>query len=163
MESFEELAKQYEPMIWKVIHSLNIYKNQEEFFQTGLIALWEAKNRYEEGKGNFSAYAYSYIKGKIQTELSSTNRHETRNVYPKEEFWEVMADESPDDSLAREFILSFCDELTENQKKWVLYTVIDDLSVKEIAEKENVSISAVKAWRRGAKQKLKGQLEIMDD
>ena len=73
-----------------------------------------------------------------------------------------MADESPDHSFAKEFILSFCDGLTENQKKWVLYTVIDDLSVKEIAEKENVSVSAVKAWRRGAKQKLKGKLEIID-
>lgn len=58
MATFEELAKQYESMIWKVIHSLHIYKNQEEYFHTGLIALWEANQRFVEGKGSFSGYAY---------------------------------------------------------------------------------------------------------
>lgn len=162
MESFAELAKQYEPMIWKVIHSLHIYKNQEEYFQTGLIALWEANNRFIEGKGSFSGFAYSYIKGRIQTELTSSSRYESRNVYPKEEFWGTLKEESPDRALETEFILSFCEGLTENQQKWVLYTALDFLSVREIAEKEHVSISAVKAWRKGAKEKLKGQLEFID-
>lgn len=161
MAKFEELAIQYEPMIWKVIHSLNIYKNQQEYYQTGLIALWEAKERYIEGKGNFAAFAYSYIKGRIQTELTSKNKHENSNVYPEEEFWEFIQDESPDRSFETEFILSFCDGLTENQKKWVLYTVLDFLSVREIAEKEKVSVSAVKAWRKGAQEKLKGKLEFL--
>lgn len=162
MESFAELAKQYEPMIWKIIHSLHIYKNQEEYFQTGLIALWDASNRFIEGKGSFSSFAYSYIKGRIQTEMTSCNQYESRSVYPKEEFWEVIKDESPDRTLETEFIQSFCGDLTENQKKWVLYTALDFLSVREIAEREHVSVSAVKAWRKGAKEKLKGQLEFVD-
>lgn len=162
MESFAELAKQYEPMIWKIIHSLHIYKNQEEYFQTGLIALWDASNRFIEGKGSFTSFAYSYIKGRIQTEMTSSNQYESRSVYPKEEFWEVLKDESPDRTLETEFIQSYCKKLTDNQRKWVLYTALDFLSVREIAEREHVSVSAVKAWRKGAREKLKGQLEFVD-
>lgn len=162
MESFTELAEQYEAMIWKIIRSLHIYKNQEDYFQIGLIALWDASNRFVEGKGSFTSFAYAYIKGRIQTELTSSSKHESRNVYPKEEFWEVIKDESPDRALETEFIQSYCKSLTDNQQKWVMYTALDFLSVREIAEKEHVSVSAVKAWRKGAREKLKGQLEFRD-
>jgi hypothetical protein len=33
LESFEQLTKQYTPMIHKIINSLHIYKNRDEFFQ----------------------------------------------------------------------------------------------------------------------------------
>lgn len=94
--------------------------------------------------------------------MTAYNKFENSAVYPKEEFWEMMKDSSPDRTLETEFILSFCEGLTKNQKKWVLYTALDFLSVKEIAEKEQVSLSAVKAWRKGAREKLKGVLEFVD-
>jgi DNA-directed RNA polymerase len=158
MEDFDLLVDQYEPMIWRIISSLHIYKNKEEFFQTGLIALWEAQKHFESEKGTFPAYAYSYIKGRILSELTKEHKHENRTVRPKEEFWEIIKDENAEQGLEKEFILSFCKNLTENQKKWVLYTAIDFLSVREIANIEGVSISAVKAWKKGAKEKLQGMM-----
>lgn len=155
MESFEQLVVQYKPMIHKIIHTLHIYKNWEEFYQHGLIALWQASNRFDPQKGNFTNYAYNYIKGFLLLELSKASKYEEKCVLPKEEFWETVEDIIIDHPLEEESILSYCTTLTPNQKKWVLYTTLNDLSIKEIAKKEQVSMSAVKSWRAGAKEKLK--------
>jgi RNA polymerase sigma factor (sigma-70 family) len=158
MEKFEQLSAQYEPMLYKIIHSLHIYKNWEEFHQIGLIGLWEASQRYDPTKGTFTNYAYTFIKGKILTEMTKSKLHEERNVYPKDEFWELVEDPHSDLPLAENLLLSYCNNLTKNQSKWLLYTVINNLTVKEIAKKERVSISAVKAWRVGAREKLRKKI-----
>lgn len=162
MESFEKLAEQYEPMIHKIMRTLHIYKNQEEFLQLGRIGLWEAWRGFDPEKGNFTNYAYTYIKGKFLSEMTKNTKHEERNVHLADEYWEVIEDPSLEQPFEVKFILSYCDGLTPNQTKWVLYTCIDFLTISEIAEKENVSVSAVKAWRKGARAKLKGNLEIID-
>lgn len=163
MESFEQLSKQYEPMIHKIIRSLHIYKNKEDYFHIGLVGLWEAAEAFDPAKGEFTNYAYTFIKGQILNEMNRNNRREGRSVYPKEEFWETVEETSADQPLEIEILLSYCQDLTEKETKWVIYTCLDFLSVKEIADKENVSVSAVKHWRMGAKKKLKDQmLEIID-
>ena len=156
MESFEELAVQYEPMIRKMIWTLNIYKNYDEFFQTGLISLWEATLVYDETKGNFPSIAYKYIRGRMLQELTQTNKHDTEMVYPKEEFWETVEDDHGAGVCEQEILLSYCSgsNLTDNQTKWVLHTFLSDRSIVEIATLENVSSSTVKQWRKGAKAKL---------
>jgi RNA polymerase sigma factor (sigma-70 family) len=163
MESFDQLARQYEPMIHKIIRSLHIYKNKEDFLHIGLISLWEATLSFNPAKGEFSNYAYSYIRGRILQEMQRNNTHSERSVYPKEEYWETVEDPGLGTPLEKEFLLSYCQGLTEKETKWVLYTCIDFLSVQEIAQKENVSPSAVKQWRKGAKKKLqKGVIDILD-
>lgn len=160
-QDFNDLAKQYEPMIRKIIHSLNIYKNRDEFFQLGLVGLWEAINRFDAEKGNFTNYAYTYIKGLFMSEMTKATKQEERNVYPKDEFWEVIEDSNSEQPLEMIVLLSYCEALTEKQAKWLLYTCIDGLSVKEIAQREHVSVSTVKAWRKGAQERLKKILEVI--
>jgi RNA polymerase sigma factor (sigma-70 family) len=163
MESFDQLAKQYEPMIHKIIRSLNIYKNKQEFFHNGLIGLWEASETFDPSKGEFTNYAYTYIKGRILNELNKMNRHLDQTVSPKEEYWETIEEQNPVIPLETEILLSYCQDLSEKETKWVIYTCVEFLSVREIAKKENVSVSAVKQWRNGAKRKLQGGLlEIID-
>jgi RNA polymerase sigma factor (sigma-70 family) len=145
-------------MIYKIIHSLHIYKNKVEFYHHGLIALWEASRRFDAKKGNFTNFAYTYVKGYLLTELGKANRYEDRSIYPVEEYWETVEDLLQEAPLEEEILLSYCGNLTENQKKWVMYTGLCDFSVKEIAEIEHVSVSAVKSWRAGAKEKIKGIL-----
>jgi RNA polymerase sigma factor (sigma-70 family) len=156
MEAFDSVHKQYEGMIHKIIRTLNIYKNQEEFYQTGLIALWEAHENFDPEKGTFPPYAYSYIRGRILSALTRDRRTEERTVFPsKEEFWELIEDDHPIEALSRELLLSYCDDLTEKQTKWVVYTALHMLTINEISDLENVSISAVKKWRKGAREKLR--------
>ncbi|WP_281275625.1 sigma-70 family RNA polymerase sigma factor [Bacillus yapensis] len=156
------MEKKYEAMIWKIIHSLHIYKNQQEFYQTGLIALWEAHNGFDKNKGNFTSYAFAFIRGKIMTELTSRKKLEDRTIFPEEEFWYHIEDDSVNPLLEGETILSYCGRLTEHQKKWVLYTALADLSIKEIAEIEQVSVSAVKAWKRGARKKIIENIQTLE-
>jgi RNA polymerase sigma factor (sigma-70 family) len=88
LESFEQLAIQYEPVIQRIMYSLHIYKNRDEFPQDGIIALWEASKRFDPAKGNFPTYAYHYIKGYILMELTKETMESVRAFYPKNEFWE---------------------------------------------------------------------------
>ncbi|MDL0437814.1 sigma factor-like helix-turn-helix DNA-binding protein, partial [Niallia sp. SS-2023] len=45
--------------------------------------------------------------------------------------------------------------LTAKEAKWVSYFSIQQLTIAEIAAKEHVSKSAVKAWKKGAVEKLR--------
>ncbi|KAB2336573.1 sigma-70 family RNA polymerase sigma factor [Cytobacillus depressus] len=157
MESFEQVSSQYTPMIHKIISSLNIYTNKDEFFQIGLIGLWEAHQRFDPEKGNFMNYAYTFIKGRLLTEMNQSNRHTDRAVIVKEEFWEYIEDELSFCPLEEDILLAYCQAggLTEQQTKWVLYTFLKSFTVKEIAAMEQVSLSAVKNWRAAAKKKFK--------
>ncbi|MBD8005346.1 sigma-70 family RNA polymerase sigma factor [Bacillus norwichensis] len=158
MEGFTELANQYRPMIYHIIHSLNIYKNEDEFFQIALIALWEAQQRFNPEKGKFSTFAYSYMKGRMMTEMTRQSKAEEVNVYPDEVFWEMKKDDHEEKPLELDALLSYCDGLTDKQKQWVIYTFYFGLSVREIAEKEKVSQSAIKKWRTGAIEKMRGNI-----
>lgn len=158
MEHFNEIVKRYEPMIHKIILTLGIYKNREEFFQTGLIALWQAAERYDQERGAFSSYAYSYIKGHLQTEMTKRNKHMEHYVCIDDEKWELIPDSNC--QLPFEWEDLNCEELTNKEKKWLMYTVIYGLSVKEISTLENVSQSTVKLWRSGARKRLRDRFLV---
>lgn len=159
MESFEQLVDQYEPMLHKIMNSLHLYKNHDEFYQHSLIALWEASQGFDPNKGSFTNYAYTYIKGCLLMELKKLHQDHERDVHPDEQFWDLVEDSFSDDPLQNEILLSYCETLTPNQKKWLLYTVCDHLTIKEIAELEKVSLSAVKSWRSGAREKVKNMVK----
>ncbi|WP_442852957.1 sigma-70 family RNA polymerase sigma factor [Bacillus sp. UNC41MFS5] len=142
-------------MLHKIMNSLHLYKNHDEFYQHSLIALWEASQRFDPNKGSFTNYAYTYIKGRLLMELKKSQQEHERYIQPVEEFWDLVEDSHSDDPLQKETLLTYCETLTPNQKKWLLYTVCDYLTIKEIAELEKVSPSAVKSWRSGAREKVK--------
>jgi RNA polymerase sigma factor (sigma-70 family) len=162
LESFEQLTIQYEPMIHQIINTLHIYKNKDEFYQHGLIALWEASTRFNPAKGHFAAYAYKYIKGTLLRELSKSAKELEQLIFPKEEFLENAVDPITEYLFEDHTLLAYCHPLTPNQRKWFLLTLQEDLSIKEIAEVEQVSLSAVKAWRKGAREKLRVIWETED-
>lgn len=45
--------------------------------------------------------------------------------------------------------------LTDKQKVWFDYAIVEGLSNQEIAEKEQISLEAVKSWAKSAKRKLR--------
>jgi RNA polymerase sigma factor (sigma-70 family) len=157
MESFDQLALQYTPMMYKIIRSLNIYKNKDEFYQLALIGLWEASERFDSSKGDFTNYAYSLIKGKIQNEMTKANKVADSTTTAKEEYWVNIEEEFPIIPFEEDTILVYCknSNLTENQTKWVLYHFLKGFNVREVADIEQVSLSSVKAWRTGAREKLR--------
>ncbi|EEL37698.1 MULTISPECIES: sigma-70 family RNA polymerase sigma factor [Bacillus] len=67
--TFTETVVLYEGMIVNQIKKLGIYQDHEEYYQCGLIGLWYAYERYEEGKGSFPAYAVMTVRGYILERL----------------------------------------------------------------------------------------------
>ena len=130
----------------------------DEFFQLGLIALWEASERFDQEKGNFSAYAFTCIRGKMLTELKKMKVSEERYVFPDEEYWDVVQGDR-DLEIDIQLLFNHFSELNKRQKQWCIYTFQDGLSVREIAEREKVSLSAVKKWRSTAKEILRKTLK----
>jgi RNA polymerase sigma factor (sigma-70 family) len=145
MESFEAVAKKFEPMIHRIIQSLHIYKDKDEYFQIGLIGLWEAYERFDPSKGKFFSYAYSFVWGRILEELKKSKRHDDRNVLPDTEFW-LMIDSADVSIQEKELLLSMKEVLSEKQFE-LAWQFVCGLSVKEVAEKEGVSESAIKKRR----------------
>ncbi|MBS4174237.1 sigma-70 family RNA polymerase sigma factor [Bacillus sp. FJAT-49736] len=155
MEDFQYVFKEFEAMIHHILHSLHIYKNYDEFFQIGLIALWEARRKFDPSKGAFSSYAYMTIKGRVLSEMKKSAIIDDRQLYPKEEFWDYQQEECAVEPLEIETLLAYCTGLTKNQIKWVVATFYLGMSVAEIATYEEVSESAVKKWKRGAMEKIR--------
>ncbi|WP_071460884.1 sigma-70 family RNA polymerase sigma factor [Bacillus massilinigeriensis] len=160
MESFEHLYRQYTPLINGLMNSLHIYKNKEEFFQLGLIGLWKARNQFNGSKGDFTSYAYTTIRGLFLTELTKHNRESQTATPATDELLNAFQDNRPSPVLEKELLQSYCaaGHLTKNQTKWVFHHCLDKMTIKEISAKENVSPSAVKQWRAGAKEKLKNAI-----
>ncbi len=141
---FEQLAAEYSNMIHSLIHSLRIYKNHDEFYQVGLIALWEGSQHYDEQKGLFSTYIYKFIKGKLLTALKKEKKWDDRSIYPENEVGFHLTHE--DTVLEMEDLLSHFHHLTDRQKKWVILRFYYGLSNRDIADKENIALRKVRAW-----------------
>lgn len=147
-------------MIFKIMRSLGVYREREEYYQVAAIALWEAWVRYDEGFGKpFISYAYACVRGKLLNELKRSIRYSERCVVAEDDFWVLLAaDESGDAVVDVEFLRACRGWLTEKQFRWVWFTLMHDYSVREIAVMEGVSISAVKQWREGARRVLRHEL-----
>ncbi len=141
---FEQLAAEYSNMIHSIVYSLRIYKNHDEFYQVGLIALWEGSRRYDEKKGLFSTYIFKFIKGKLLTALKKEKKWADRSIHSENEDGFHLTHE--DTVLEMEVLLSHLQHLTDRQKKWVILRFYYGLSNRDIAEMENIALRKVRAW-----------------
>ncbi len=161
MEDFTSLAERFTPMIYSIIQRLSIYKNKEEFYQIGLVGLWEASQKYDENIGTFHTFAYKIIQGRILNHLRKESRYE--NHYTATQTDEII--ESPvlsgrDNPLQKEMILTYCETLTPSQTNWLLAAFIEQQSIQEIADRYEVSAAAVKSWRKSALNKLRKEIHL---
>jgi DNA-directed RNA polymerase len=157
-KNFEELAERYSNMIYYHINNLNIRQNQDEYYQVGLIALWDASKTYDSSKGTFSTYLYSCIRGRLLTAL---NKHiKNQNDEELLEYEEMATTEDPMvEVIFKQSIYSYCEILTPMQQKWLIGYCIDHKTPLEIAASEKVSVASVKSWRRETIKKLRAFYE----
>jgi DNA-directed RNA polymerase len=156
---FEELVKQYQKMIYYHIKHLNITKNQEEYHQIGLIALWNASKTYDNSKGTFSTYLYKCIRGQLLNEMNKQIRRQDHEQL-REHHNDVMMDNDPiKEMLNEQIVRSYSHILSPMQQKWLIGYCIERKTPSEIAESEKVSAASVKSWRREALKKIKALSE----
>lgn len=158
-ESFDIIVKKYNKMIKKQINLLHIYKGYEEFYQAGLIGLWQAYERFDSTKGSFSTFAYASVRGNMLSLLRSENRIEKRFT-PMDETLESMIEvEHGFMPFEDEVIEQYCQWLTEKQALWLRKAFIEQKTSTEIAHEVGVTRHAVQGWRRQALIQLRKQLK----
>ena len=159
MDAFDALVAEFTPMIYKIIHQLHIYKEHDLYFNVGLEALWEAQQKYIPGSGcQFSTFAFTLIKGRMLNLLRKDATWEQRNLI-NGEHPRILAEQQLDQYFYGEWITDCSVLLTKNQYKWLEQAYLHSKTLSQIATEENVSVAAVKSWRRGALKKLKESLE----
>jgi len=165
---FEDIFKQNEKRIYYHMHKLGIRDPYGDFYSEGMYAMWTAYQKYEPNKGPLATY-FNYT---IRNRLIDLIRKKTKDEENEENYVEKerltthdgnkygdskmpILDTSGldiEDANSWEHVFSL---LTEKQRKWVYFYIIRDMSLKEIAEQENVSVEAVKDWGKQARKKLR--------
>ncbi len=169
--TFEEIFKQNERRIHYQIHKMHIRDPHQEFFQEGLVALWNAYETYQPDKGPMATYFNYMIRNRLidrirrdtrQNEIHQEAAHEQRTQYTDGNYHRgtegsrpIVADQPlplKDSSLWG----NLQSQLTDKQWKWVYYVIIQEMPYKTIAEQENTTVDAVKNWGREVKKKIEG-------
>jgi|SRR5690625_2973819 len=169
-QSFDIVFHQHKKRIYYYLHQLNIpYKLHDEFYAEGLIALWEAYEQYDPSKGNLTTYLNYRIRFKMIDLIRKKERKKQAHESYLEAQKQILMTGNRDrganfplldytdsiDIRDEQFWQYIRNQLTDRQWKWVYYYVILGYSLREIAERENVTIEAVKGWAKMTRKKLK--------
>ncbi|GAB3042154.1 sigma factor [Virgibacillus ainsalahensis] len=84
--TFEEIYKQNERRIYYQIHKLNISDPQQVFYAHGLVAMWNAYEKYESDKGPLATYFNYTIRNRMIDEIrKQTREKEKETLYLQEQ------------------------------------------------------------------------------
>lgn len=149
--TFEQVVEAYKPMIVSIMKKLHVTNEWDEYYQIGLIALWEASQQFDREKGSFSSFAYKKMYWAMVSHLRKQLR--TKECALTDEMMHMLPALVPNED--RMVVEDLLNELTERQRKWVVGYVLEQKSLKTIAEEEGVPIGTVKQWRVSALKKLR--------
>lgn len=168
--SFNEIFTQNKRRIHYQIQKLNIHDPHQDFFQEGLVALWNAYETHQPDKGPMATYFNYTIRNrlidKIRKEFRYTQNNdklvqnhkivsESGNSYSRRDTNYPLFD-SDGINIEDDYIWKRLKEnLTSNQWKWIEYFILKEMSIKEIAQQENKSEDAVKSWGQQVRKKLR--------
>lgn len=168
--TFETIFEQNQRRIHYHIHKLRINDPHQEFYQEALFAMWNAYKTYEPDKGIMSTYFNYAIKNRLIDLMRKKSREQQNEgacvqeignrTYNSNRIRKSNAlipdykDLSIDDSSSMiwEHVQSL---LTESQWSWVYHYIILNMSVKEIAEQEGMTIDAVNSHGKRARKRLR--------
>ena len=163
MEDFKTILEQYNPLIHHIIKKLNISSDKDEFYQIGLIALWEASLNFNPNKGTFLSYAYKTIQGKMLITLCKSSKISEREVKKSVEYWDMLKVEDEISVLEWYFPKSFLQSLTAKQSTWLAEYIQFGKSIADISEEYGITYATVKSWKRTTLLKLKKYLQTHPD
>ncbi|MEE6451407.1 sigma-70 family RNA polymerase sigma factor [Gottfriedia acidiceleris] len=150
--TFEECLNQYSRMIKATMKKLHLYKNFDEYYQIGQIALWKAYQQYQTEKGSFSSYAYLTVRGYLLNELSKAIKYDERNVFSEKGIEEVVYF---DEVFTLVNFMSFLDGISPLQKQILIKRFYFNLEFAQIAKNLNMKESSVRSSYRYALKRLR--------
>lgn len=152
MESFNEVAEQYAPMVSAIIRKLNVYTDYELFRQLGVIALWQAWERHDPSVGHFAPFAYQSIQGALKDELSRRQNggkfvKDAEQILEEEEAVECQLEELP------EWLEGVSLSVQERRLLQELY--VEGYSLTELHKRYGLSLSGMKKRRERTLAKIR--------
>ncbi|MER2090980.1 MAG: sigma-70 family RNA polymerase sigma factor [Sporosarcina sp.] len=159
MLNFDDILKQYEPMISAFIRKLNIHRNHDSFRQAGRVALWQAWNRFDVTKGNFTPFAYRSIRGSMLDELKRESQFEENVI--------LIGDKSLEYIIEPEFAIHYglpnrvveaLDNLSPAEQELVRWLIIEGFTLQECARRVGISVAGIKKRRQRILGKLRSEL-----
>lgn len=154
MIDFQEVSVQFEPLIRGQIKKLHLYRSYDEYYQLGLIALWEACQRFNPEKGAFEAFALHTVRGHMLMQLKKEKRFSDRHFLGEdamETVERIVAVEPEDVHLFDDYL----NQLSERERTWFIEAIIQDKKPALIANEYGVSVNTVSTWRKNALKKLR--------
>ncbi|MFC4712804.1 sigma-70 family RNA polymerase sigma factor [Planococcus dechangensis] len=152
MESFNEVAEQYAPMVSSIIRKLHIYTDYESFRQLGMIALWQAWERHQPGIGHFAPFAYRSIQGAMKDELGRRQKggryvRDAEQILAEVEAGEWKSEELPE----------WLEEvsLTAKERQLLQELYVDGYSLTELQKRYGLSLSGMKKRRERTLAKIR--------
>lgn len=170
--NFQEIVKQNKRRIHYYIHRLQIRDPHHDFYQEGLIALWDAYKTYKPDKGPMGTYFNYVIRNRLIDQIRKSERirtHDEQFISHTEiqlsdgNHKTQISTSSPLPKMERlplpndEIWHSIRSQLTDKQWAWVYYFIIEKWSQKEIANHFDTTVAAVNSWARSVRKKLKNE------
>lgn len=165
--TFTEVYEQYQPLIYGTLKKYSIYKNQEDALQEARLALWEAYANYDPRRGDFSAFAAKYVRGRVMSYLTKQNKHKHTYSFSQLGAEDQEGEIDWKDPLAAEAYLS-CElpdilkhayaPLSAREKIILIEHILHERPLREIAQRESVSLETAKTWKKRALKKLRQTL-----
>lgn len=156
MINFEEVLEQYEPMISASIRKLNIYRDHEHFRQVGRVALWQAWQRFEEEKGNFTAFAFRSIRGAMLDELKKESRFDEHNMPMEDSLVETVVDPTSFlNSVWSDSLTDVLDVLSPLERELIQWLFVEGVPLAECATRNGISVAGIKKRRERTLVKLR--------
>lgn len=156
---FEDLLMQYEPMISASIRNLNIFRDHEQYKQAGRIALWQAWQRFDEEKGNFTPFAFKSIRGAMLDEMKKENYLVEHNLHAEEELLEIVDERSIFVTQCSTDLQEALSTLSTVEQQLLHALFIEGITLAECAAQANISIPGIKKRRERALLKLRDILQ----
>ncbi len=162
--SFEEVLEAVQPMITSILSQLRIYKDFDDYRHIASIAVWQAWQKTDSSKGQFSAYIYATVKGEILKELSREKNYTDRVTIVDDDMFNYIYEElSEGDKQNHAIILeSMLSSLKQVERSILLLYYIEGYSHQEIAKELCLSVNAVTKRRARIIKKLQKQVFIIE-
>nr|WP_255723441.1 sigma-70 family RNA polymerase sigma factor [Sporosarcina sp. ACRSL] len=158
--NFEDVLAQYEPMISACIRQLNIYREHEQYRQTGRVALWRAWERFDEEKGDFTPYAYRTIRGAMLDELRREGRFEQHFMPAEDDMLTLWIDAEDDgEECGNDRLHQALEQLTDEERKLLKWLFVERCTLAECARRIGISVAGVKKRRERLLRKMRGVME----
>ncbi len=170
----EDFIEQNQRRVYYQMARLQIDEKEGDYFQEGLVAMWRAYENYNPDKGPLTTYMNFQIRNRLvdvfRQSIAERKYFEQLGIQFKGEMQsgnymdgnkipsEKEGESNPQKIIAQINENDFSEltaVLSEKQKVWFGYAIVEGLSNREIAEKEQVSLEAVKSWAKSAKRKLR--------